>query len=68
MKRRLKLLWCWIRHAGRNVSHYWRLLRWKAKGEITTEPWDLRSLSYNCDRLKVAIEAWLERRKAEQNG
>jgi len=65
MKRRRKLLWCWIKHAVvGDVRHYWRLLRWWWKGTDYHKPFDTRSMDYNAERAIIECEAWLERQKA----
>ena len=60
MRYRLKLIWCWIKHVGRNIDHYRRLFRWWWRGADGHKPFDTRSLGYNGDRCLIEFEEWLK--------
>lgn len=61
MRYRMRLLWCWIKYLGSNVSHYYALLRWWWRGKDHIKPFDTRSMSYNSQRLLIVCKRWLKR-------
>lgn len=66
MTLRLRLLWCWIKHVGRNVKHYWRLLRWWWRGTDYFKPFDTRSLDHSVDKCMIEAMEWLKRQEAKE--
>lgn len=66
MRYRLKLIWCWVKHVGRNVEHYRRLFRWWRRGAHGHKPIDVRFFGYSGDRCLIELERWLEWQRREE--